>query len=204
MAAEGRMPSFNKFMVGKFMKTSTMPERVKKLGYDLQHILSDPEVSTSVAMVDIGGGSGELLLEVKETFPYLKASELVVQEFNDAIVDVPGITLATWDFKGNSPQPIKGALIYNLGHVVHNLPDLEAVNLLQKISEAMANYSRLLIHEFSKNVNNGKLHTTMVVLFGGRHRTPSEWHQLAALAGLRVTFEAYPSFGAGLIEMRKL
>lgn len=127
-----------------------------------------------------------------------------MQEFNDDLGDVDGVTLVTWDFKeGNSPQPIKGALVYHLSHILHNLSDLEAVRLLQKISEAMAPHSRLLIHEFAKNKNNVRLHATMIVLYAGRERSASEWHQMAALAGLKVTFEAYPPLGEGLIEMRR-
>ncbi|PLB53915.1 O-methyltransferase [Aspergillus steynii IBT 23096] len=204
MAEQGRMDSFNIFMAGKFMKANSVPERMKVLGYDFQFVLNEATADTSRTLVDIGGGRGELLLEIKEAFPQLQTSDLVVQEFNDDIGNVEGVTQVTWDFKAeNSPQPIKGALVYHLAHILHNLPDLEAVRLLQKISEAMAPHSRLLLHEFGKNANHGKMHATMIVLFGGRERSSSEWHQMAALAGLKVTFEVYPPFGEGLIEMRK-
>ncbi|KAK1148060.1 hypothetical protein N8T08_010695 [Aspergillus melleus] len=204
MAEQGRMDSFNTFMVGKFMKYSSVPDRLKMVGYDLQAVLDEATPNNTRTMVDIGGGRGELLLEIKEAFPQLEASDLVVQEFNHDIGDVEGVTLATWDFKAeNSPQPIKGALVYHLAHVLHNLPDLEAARLLQKISQAMAPRSRLLIHEFSKNERFAKLHSTMIVLYGGRERSSSEFQQLAALAGLKVTFEVRPELGDGLIEMRK-
>jgi hypothetical protein len=155
-------------------------------------------------MVDIGGGRGEMLLDFKAAFPQLQTSDLIVQEFNHDITDIPGVTLATWNYKDESPQPIKGALIYHLAHILHNLSDLEALRLLKKISEAMAPHSRLLIHEFAKNVNYAKMHAAMITLYGGRERSSAEWHQIADLAGLRVTFEAYPPFAEGLIEMRKV
>ncbi|KAF7166157.1 hypothetical protein CNMCM5623_010034 [Aspergillus felis] len=202
MTAEGRMDSFNHFMVGKFMKTNTAPDRVRALGYDLESILDDAQASTPLTMVDIGGGRGEMLLDFKAAFPQLQTSDLIVQEFNHDITDIPGVTLATWNYKDESPQPIKGALIYHLAHILHNLPDLEAVRLLKKVSDAMAPHSRLLIHEFAKNVNYAKMHAAMIALYGGRERSSTEWHQMAGLAGLRVTFEAYPPFGEGLIEMR--
>ena len=186
------------------MKLSSVPERLKALGYDLRSVLGGTTAETSSTLVDIGGGRGEVLLEIKEAFPQLKASDLVVQEFNDDIGVVEGVTQVTWDFKAeDSPQPVQGALIYNLAHILHNLPDLEAARLLQKISVAMAPHSRLLIQEFPKNAGHAKMHATMIVLYGGRERSPSEWHQMATLAGLRVTFEVYPPFGEGLIEMRK-
>ncbi|PYH40388.1 putative O-methyltransferase [Aspergillus saccharolyticus JOP 1030-1] len=205
MAAEGRMDSFNKFMEGKFMKATTAPERLARFGYDIEPILRDAKSRRVIAMVDIGGGRGEMMLEFKRVFSVLLAEDLVVQEFNHEIHEIEGLTLSTWNYKDvNSEQPIHGAGVYHLAHILHNLPDLDAACLLQKISQAMHSQSRLLIHEFTKNVNNAKMHATMIALFGGRERTATEWRQLAALAGLKVTFEAYPEAGEGLVEMRKL
>ncbi|KAH8689187.1 putative O-methyltransferase [Talaromyces proteolyticus] len=202
MARQGRMDSFNQFMEGKFGKFGKMPGRVKSFGYDLDTAVSGRE--SPVAMVDIGGGRGEMLLELKEAYPNLPASALVLQEFNPDIGSVPGVTQMEWNFKTDTPQPVQGALNYSLTHIFHNLPDLDALELMQKVSRAMAPYSRLLIHEFTKNKNYGKMHATMITLYGGRLRASAEWKRLAALSGLKVTFESYPEVGEGLIEMRKL
>ncbi|GFF92073.1 O-methyltransferase, putative [Aspergillus lentulus] len=66
----------------------------------------------------------------------------------------------------------------------------------------MAPRSRLLIQEFAKNANYAKMHAAMIALYGGRERSSTERHQMAGLARLRVTFEAYPPFKEGLIGMR--
>ncbi|KAJ5563818.1 hypothetical protein N7513_000060 [Penicillium frequentans] len=200
MEAQGRMDSFNEFMVGKFLKFGIFPERVESLGYDLRAALSAPG---SVAMVDIGGGRGELLLEVQAAFPHLTAENLVVQEFNAEIDEVPGVSLMAWNYKTSPAQPITGARIYSLQHILHNLPDLAAVALLQKLSQAMAPTSRLLIIEYAKNMTYTHLHASMIALFGGRERSASEWRQLAQVSGLQVTFEAYVAGGESLVEMRK-
>ncbi|KAJ6088248.1 hypothetical protein N7486_009509 [Penicillium sp. IBT 16267x] len=200
MEAQGRMDSFNEFMVGKFLKFGTFPERVASLGYDLRAALSAPG---SVAMVDIGGGRGELLLEVQAAFPHLTAENLVVQEFNAEIDEVPGVRLMAWNYKTSPAQPITGARIYSLQHILHNLPDVAAVTLLQKLSQAMAPTSRLLIIEYAKNMTYTHLHASMIALFGGRERSASEWRQLAQVSGLKVTFEAYVAGGESLVEMRK-
>ncbi|KAL3471136.1 S-adenosyl-L-methionine-dependent methyltransferase [Aspergillus californicus] len=205
MAAEGRMDSFNSFMVGKFFKPRKTPDRLQALGYDLTAVVKEAGPSTSTIMVDIGGGRGEMLLEIKEAFPQFRAEDLVVEEFNDDLGDVPatGVTLVNWNYKDkDSLQPVRGALVYHLAHILHNLPDLDAALLLQKISKAMEAHSRILVHEFSKNVNYAFMHSSMVALFGGRERTGSEWRRMAALAGLKVTFEAYPELGEGVIEFR--
>ncbi|PCG98930.1 O-methyltransferase, family 2 [Penicillium occitanis (nom. inval.)] len=202
MAHQGRMDSFNQFMVGKFGKFGTMPERVKSFGYDLDRAVSGTE--SEIVWVDIGGGRGEMLLELKEAYPKLTKEALVLQEFNPEIGSVPEVTQMEWNFASDAPQPVEGALNYSLTHIFHNLPDLDALELMQKVSRAMAPYSRLLIQEFTKNKNYGKMHATMITLYGGRLRSSSEWKRLASLCGLKVTFEAYPDAGEGLIEMRKV
>ncbi|KAJ5348225.1 hypothetical protein MYU51_011013 [Penicillium brevicompactum] len=200
METQGRMDSFNQFMVGKFLKFGTFPERVLSMGYDLDGALAG---SGSTAMVDIGGGRGELLLEVKAHYPHLQAEELIVQEFNADIESVPGVTLMEWNFKESSEQPVHGARIYSLQHILHNLPDLDAVALLQKISRAMAPGSRVLIIEYAKNLTYTSLHASMIALYGGRERSAAEWRQIASLTGLKVTFEKYVRAGESLVEMRK-
>jgi hypothetical protein len=154
-------------------------------------------------MVDIGGGRGELLLEVQAVYPQLKADELIVQEFNTEISNVPGVRLMEWNYKESSEQPIRGARVYSLQHILHNLPDLDAVALLQKISKAMAPGSRILIIEYAKNLTYTSLHASMIAMYGGRERSAAEWRQMASLTGLQVTFEAYVKAGESLVEMRR-
>ena len=203
MAAQGRMDSFNRFMVGKFLKFGTFPERAKTLGYDLDAVLGKKQGDMpSIAMVDIGGGRGELLLEIHAAYPHLQAEQLVVQEFNPAIDEVPGVRLMEWNYKESTEQPIKGSRIYSLQHILHNLPDLDAVALLQKLSHAMTPSSRLLIIEYAKNMTYTSLHASMIAFYGGRERSAIEWRQLAQLSGLEVSFEAYMHAGESLVEMR--
>ena len=203
METQGRMDSFNQFMVGKFIKFGTFPGRVKGVGYDLDTVLGSQSELSSVAMVDIGGGRGELLLEVRAAYPHLQPEQLVVQEFNAAIDEIPGVRLMEWNYKESAEQPITGARIYSLQHILHNLPDLDAVALLQKLSRAMAPSSRLLIIEYAKNMTYTSLHASMIALYGGRERSASEWRQLAHVSGLEVTFETYVRAGESLVEMRR-
>ena len=202
MYMQGRMPSFNMFMEGKFGKFGTMPERVKSFGYDLDSVLKSK--ASHITIVDIGGGRGEMLLEVKAAYPHLNKESLVLQEYHPGSENADKLTVTHWDYKDDSPEPINGALVYSLTHIYHNLSDLEALRLMKKVSLAMAPYSRMLIHEFSKNSTYGKMHATMIELYAGRIRSSREWKQMAEMVGLEVTFEAYPIAGEGLVEMRKL
>ncbi|KAJ5549704.1 hypothetical protein N7461_004402 [Penicillium sp. DV-2018c] len=203
MEEQGRMDSFNRFMVGKFIKFGTFPERVKSMGYNLDGALNGSFAEDSAAMVDIGGGRGELLLEIQAIYPHL-AGALIVQEFNADINDVPGVRLMKWNYKESAEQPVRGARIYSLQHILHNLPDLDAVALLQKISRAMGPDSRVLIIEYAKNMTYTNLHASMIALYGGRERSATEWRQMASLTGLEVTFENYVRAGESLVEMRRI
>jgi hypothetical protein len=75
---------------------------------------------------------------------------------------------------------------------------------MQRLAAAMKPYSRLLIHEFSKRLINSNMHAAMIASMAGRERSSKEWHAMAGLCGLKVTFEKYVDLGEGLVEMRKL
>jgi O-methyltransferase domain len=192
MHHQGRMPSFNAFMEGKFGKFGTMPERVKGLGYDLDSVINGAR--NEFVMVDVGGGRGGMLREVLREYPHLKPSSLLLQDYHPE-VETDELTVMHWDFKDGSPQPVRGAHVYSLTHIYHNLPDLDALELMLKIADAMNADSRMLIHEFPKNSTYGKMHATMIDLFAGRIRSSREWKKLAVMAGLQITFEAYPVAG---------
>jgi hypothetical protein len=205
MAAQGRIESFNTFMAGKFGAFGTFPSRAESFRYDLHSALfnRDSVSQSDIAMVDIGGGTGEMLHELQAAFPELRTEQLVVEEFNGAIDSVPGLTFVPWDFTSDTQQPVKGARCYNMSHILHNQSDLLALDILRKIADAMGEHSRLLIQEFSKNVNYGNMLAAMICLYAGRVRSKKEWHRMAKIVGLEITFEVFPQVGEGLIEMRK-
>ena len=66
MYDQGRMPSFNYFMEGKFVIPLPMPERLKELGYDVDAVIS---LTTNPIIVDIGGGSRQMLQEINKMDP---------------------------------------------------------------------------------------------------------------------------------------
>jgi hypothetical protein len=201
MYDQGRMPSFNYFMEGKFVIPLPMPQRLKTLGYDLDAVIAS---SSKPVIVDIGGGNGQMLLEIKEKYPQLGFDNLILEEFNAAIHPDKNIQAIEWDAKSDKAQPILGATIYSLMHVFHNTPDIESLLLMKKLSVAMDMNSRLLIHEFSKNLNYTNMHASMIAMMGGGERSSKQWHQMAKIAGLKVTFEKYPALGEGLVEMKKM
>jgi hypothetical protein len=201
MYDQGRLPSFNYFMEGKFVLSAPMPERVIGLGYDLDTVIRS---TPKPVIVDIGGGNGQMLQEIKAAYPELGFENLILEEYNAAIHPDTNIQAIEWDAKSNKPQPIIGATIYSLMHVFHNTPDIETLLLMRKLACAMDSNSRILIHEFSKNLNYTNMHASMIAMMGGGERTSKQWNQMAEISGLKVTFEKYPDFGEGLVEMMRL
>lgn len=195
------MESFDTFMEGKFGFSTKMPDRVKCLGYDLDSIFREER---KPVIVDVGGGKGQILMELKEAYPFLAKDNLILQEFSidDKAKDSQDLTTMEWDFKSSSPQPICAAVIYNFLHILHNLSDIEALKLLKKIVAVMDNESRIWVQEYSKNLRYAQMHASMIAMYGGRERSSAEWRDIAGLVGLEVTFERYPEKGEGLVEMR--
>ncbi|KAL4974573.1 S-adenosyl-L-methionine-dependent methyltransferase [Aspergillus desertorum] len=207
MAAEKRMSSFHTFMQGMFgIGIPRVSERLLSLGYNLSVVVEEAgRQGLPTTMVDIGGGRGNLLLDIKASIPSLDDKDLILQELEPEPTDIRGLTVMKWDYaEKDSSQPIQRALIYHLSGILHNLPDSDAEQLLQKICDAMASYSRILIHERLKDsVPLGN--ATMIVLYGGRERNAAEWKALAEKAGLRVTYLRWPNGRyQGVVEMRKL
>lgn len=117
-------------MTDKLFERLPEPEYIKSIGYDLDAAISGVPKG-AVAVVDIGGGNGRTLQQSKDAYPLLEPKDLVVQDCFASVDSVPGIALMKWDFKDDTPQPIQGARIYCLQHILHNNPDLQAVAILQ-------------------------------------------------------------------------
>jgi hypothetical protein len=198
----GRLDSFNIFMTGKLGRCGTMPDRARALGYDLDGLISSTE---QPIIVDVGGGRGELFLELKAAYPNsLGKDSLVLQEYNAEIGAIPDITVMTWNYKEDrSEQPVKGALLYSLANVLHNLSDSEATKLLRNMARAMVPWPRLVIQESTKNAGCATTHAAMINVHAGKERTAAEWRDLAASSGLKVMFEAYLPVRKRLVEMMK-
>ncbi|KAL8715416.1 MAG: hypothetical protein Q9220_000750 [cf. Caloplaca sp. 1 TL-2023] len=147
----------------------------------------------ATALVDVGGGLGQALLEIKGKFPDLKG-HLILQ-------DLPNTVKQAGDGNGAfrpmghdffTPQPIKGARAYLLRQVLHDWPDQECRTILKHIAAAIKpGYSKLLIDEMvvleigaSEKVIMRDI--AMLGMSGGLERTERQWVSLLESAGLRI------------------
>lgn len=161
-------------------------------------------------LVDVGGGKGHDLA----TFNTKYAShpgKTVLQDREpviDGVLAEPtekSFEAQAYDFF--TPQPIKHARAYFLHSILHDWSDEDGVKILQNLVPALKNgYSRVLFNEIVVNEENPTLAATnmdmmMLAHFAARERSETEWKDILAQVGLKVTnIYTYPGVAESLIE----
>jgi hypothetical protein len=105
-----------------------------------------------------------------------------------------------------TPQPVKGARIYMVKHVLHNWPDNEALTILRNIATAMTpGYSKLWIQDsVVPDTRADKkvvaLDIAMLGFHGALERNREQWTTLLGAAGFQIIDLPVLPDGYGLIE----
>src|SRR4051812_1050371 len=155
-------------------------------------------------VVDVGGGTGAMLAALLRARP----------ELHGTLVDLPGtvaradealgeladrVTLAGQSFFDPLPA---GADLYLVRKVINDWPDSEATAILRRCAEAAGAGGRVLvIGSVDPGAGTAGL-TIEMVLVGGRHRSLSEFTELAAAAGLEVVASGHQPSGRFVVECR--
>lgn len=134
-------------------------------------------------VVDVGGGTGLMLKQLLKFRPHLRGT----------LVDLPR-TVARAEasdrlsVSGQSffdPLPA-GADLYLLRGILNDWGDRESVAILQRCADAAGDRGRVVVLK-SVGPDGAKRPLTIeMVLCGGKHRTVSEFRELAQRAGLSV------------------
>ena len=158
-------------------------------------------------VVDVGGGTGALLAEILRVRP----------DVHGTLVDLPRtvarsgqifaaagvadrVTVAGQSFFDPLPA---GADLYLLKSVLADWPDPEAAALLRRCAEAARPAGRVVIVSgIYPETSAGDGDLLMMVLLGGRHRSLSEFRDLAREAGLEVLAGAPNAAGRFIVECR--
>ena len=169
--------------------------------------------ANDVAIVDVGGGMGHDLVELKRKQPTIPG-RFILQDLPQVITQMTkpleGIEATTHDFY--TEQPVKGKLygrtlssaslscsyeclgarIYFLHSVLHDWPDADCTRILQHIVAAMQKgYSKVLINENVVPDQGASWQITsldwfMMGLAQSRERTETQWRDLLMSAGLKI------------------
>jgi hypothetical protein len=147
-------------------------------------------------LVDIAGGQGRLLTGILEANPTTKGVLFdlphVIEGAREKVRATNAasrIQFTTGDFFVSVPT---GGDAYIMKHIIHDWDDARAITILQNIRKSMNPGGRVLLVEaliVEGNANDfGKLlDIEMLVSPGGKERTETEYSELFAKAGLKLT-----------------
>lgn len=148
-----------------------------------------------VAIVDIAGGQGHILEEVRKRNPEIKG-RFVCQDLQstfDAVKDVgppEGVEFMAYDIF--TPQPVKGAKIYYYRHIIHDWSDGDCIKMLEQLVPVLKEQpkSKLLLVDLVLPDSNATMQEAIrdISMFpiGGMERNESQWKELLAKVGLGI------------------
>lgn len=160
-------------------------------------------------VMDVGGGDGTLISQILQAHPSLRGTvvelpttaESARRELAEAGL-ADRCDVVEQSFFDQLP---KGADVYVLSKILHDWPDKESVQILQRCAEAAGTGGRVLVVE---NLPVGDEHHPgfsyldlhMLMYFGGAERTFDEYQDLAARAGMSVRLVKQHAWGASFLE----
>ena len=160
-----------------------------------QAILSAYDYTGIKRIADIGGGQGFLLASILKRYP---AMEGVLFDLPEVAGTVPPERLAecggrlsveAGSFFERVPQ---GCDAYQMKHILHDWSDEHCRTILRLVREQLPRDGRLLVYELVLSDDPGPTPAKMldiemlVMTVGGRERTPQEFGDLFASAGLKL------------------
>jgi precorrin-6B methylase 2 len=160
-------------------------------------------------VVDIGGGTGTLLVEILRAHPSVRGTLIELPATASVAfqaLDVAGLMdrcdVVTTSFFDPLPR---GGDVYLLSWVLHDWSDRDAAAILRRCAEAAEDAGRVLVIEGILGSNSTQQAITamdlrMLVLLGGRERTLEEFNRLAATAGLTLQSVRSTIAGRSILE----
>jgi O-methyltransferase domain/Dimerisation domain len=163
-------------------------------------------------VVDVGGGNGALLSALLRSKPEmrgvlfdLRAGLVGAREKLEADGVASRVTLVEGNFFESVPS---GGDLYVLKWIIHDWTDDQARAILEVCRRSMSDQARLVLFErtipehidaspFALDAAMGDMHMRVVV--GGQERTTTEYRDLLASAGLRMT-RLIPTESLGIVE----
>ncbi|KAL6302966.1 S-adenosyl-L-methionine-dependent methyltransferase [Sparassis latifolia] len=187
----------------------------------------------SATMVDVGGGVGGMSFDLCNHFPLLnfvvqdrpaviEKAEPVWQRERPEALKAGRVNFMPHDFF--TENPVKGADVYLLRHILHNWEDDRCVDILSALRPALSPHSRVLVVDMVMNTTLGcpeipsapfpllanygtsirfahESDLMMMSLFNGAERVPADFRSIAQRAGLEVS-RIWECPGDCVIEMR--
>ena len=151
-------------------------------------------------LVDVGGGLGHDLLAYHAKFP-AATGQLVLEDQPDVLAQAQNaqpplpaaIRPVPHDFFAPQPAACRGARAYFLRQILHDWPDARGRVILGHLRDAMTpGYSRIVINEHVVRDVGAPWQPTTIDwtkkgMLVSRERTESQWRELLASVGLKIS-----------------
>lgn len=160
------------------------------------HMSAEDLQASPVLVVDVGGGYGHQMIDLRKLHPDLKG-KMITQDLpfvhnmrpNIDELSSLGIKPAAHDFM--QPQPVHGAKVYYLRNVLHNWNDANSKVMLQQVHSAMAEDSVIVIDdvvmpETGATWKQASMDIATMTMLAAMERTREHFGQLLADAGLKL------------------
>lgn len=163
-------------------------------------------------VVDVGGGSGNLLVHVLGRHPGVQGVLFdlpAVAEAGRARLAAEGLSERCRVESGSFYEAVPaGGDIYVLSHIIHDWDEASCLKILGNCRDAMKPDGRILLVEMvipgPNEPHPGKLlDLVMLAVPGGRERTPEEYAALFAKAGLRLAQIVPTASPVSIVEARR-
>lgn len=161
---------------------------------DAEAVAGAAEFASGDIVADIGGGNGKLLATILARHPGTRG---ILYDLPHAVGHARSAGLAPADrceFIGGDffESVCGGANIYLMKHILHDWDDEKSVQILRNIRTAIPAGGRVWVIELMLPPGNEPgfakfLDLEMLLITGGRERTPDEYGALFAKSGFRMT-----------------
>jgi len=159
-------------------------------------------------VVDVGGGKGEMLVEILRLHPHVRGTLVEMPHAAHAALEV--FEAAELGYRAEAigrsffePLP-NGADLYVMRKVLNNWPDAQALALLKNCAEAALPNGRIAILGSVCEDDARRDIEVDMMLVGGKPRTVSELRTLANAAGLEIVDARPQPNGYFVTELRPI
>ncbi|ROW17151.1 hypothetical protein VPNG_01336 [Cytospora leucostoma] len=193
-----------------WFKLASDPERAKDMAKGMRSLSTGSLAATAypfgeelgkldikedeIAIVDVAGGQGHIMTDVRERYPNLKG-RIIVQDLPavlDTVLGGPPKGIEFMPYNMFTTQPVRKAYAYYFRHIIHDWDDLSVGLILQQIVPILKEspsskllLADLVLPEANTGMQEAIRDFTMFPI-GGMERTVGQWRQLLATNGLEI------------------
>jgi len=161
--------------------------------YPFGEELAKLNIEDEVAIVDIGGGQGHIMEEVRKNNPGIKG-RIIIQDLPSTFEAVtgppPGVEFMPYDMF--TPQPVIKAQVYYYRHIIHDWNDescglflAQVLPLLKEQPKSKLLLVDLVLPDMNVSMQQSIRDFTMFPI-GGLERSEKQWNALLNRNGLKI------------------